>query len=93
MFLEILQNSQENICARISFLIRLQAEAKRLWHRCFPVNLAKFLRTPFLTEYLGWLLLIIERIVVYYLLTLLQALINVLKSFLEHTCFLSLFDS
>ena len=20
---------------------------KRLWHRCFPVNLAKFLRTPF----------------------------------------------
>ena len=66
---------------------------KRLWHRCFPVNLAKFLRTPFLTEYLGWLLLIIERIVVYYLLTLLQALINVLKSFLEHTCFLSLFDN
>ena len=25
---------------------------KRLWHRCFPVNFAKFLRTPFLTEYL-----------------------------------------
>ena len=21
---------------------------KRLWHRCFPVNLAKFVRTPFL---------------------------------------------
>ena len=21
---------------------------KRLWHRCFPVNFAKFLRTPFL---------------------------------------------
>ena len=30
---------------------------KRLWHRCFPVNLAKFLRTPFLTEHLRWLLL------------------------------------
>ena len=29
---------------------------KRLWHRCFPVNFAKFLRTPFLTEHL-WLLL------------------------------------
>ena len=29
---------------------------KRLWHRCFPVNFVKFLRTPFLTEYL-WLLL------------------------------------
>ena len=25
---------------------------KRLWHRCFPVNLAKLLRTPFLTKHL-----------------------------------------
>ena len=25
---------------------------KRLWHRWFPVNFAKFLRTPFLTEHL-----------------------------------------
>ena len=25
---------------------------RRLWHRCFLVNCAKFLRTPFLTEYL-----------------------------------------
>ena len=25
---------------------------KRLWHRCVPVNFAKFLRTPFLTEHL-----------------------------------------
>ena len=31
---------------------------KRLWHRCFPVNFAKFLRTPFFTEHLWWLLLI-----------------------------------
>ena len=30
---------------------------KRLWHKCFPVNFAKFLRTPFLTEHLRWLLL------------------------------------
>ena len=30
---------------------------KRLWHRCFPVNFAKFLRTPFLAEHLQWLLL------------------------------------
>ena len=29
---------------------------KRLWHRCFPVNFVKFLRTPFLTEHLWWLL-------------------------------------
>ena len=27
MFLEILQNSQENTCAKVSFLIKLQAEA------------------------------------------------------------------
>ena len=25
---------------------------KRLWHMCFPVNFAKFSRTPFFTEYL-----------------------------------------
>ena len=29
----------------------------RLWHRCFPVNFAKFSRTPFFTEHLWWLLL------------------------------------
>ena len=27
VFLEILQNSQENTCARVSFLIKLQADA------------------------------------------------------------------
>ena len=30
---------------------------KRLWHRCFLVNFAKFLRTLFLKEHLRWLLL------------------------------------
>ena len=25
---------------------------KSLWHRCFPVNFAKFIRTPFFTEHL-----------------------------------------
>ena len=30
---------------------------KRLWHRCFPVNFVKFLRAPFYTEHLRWLLL------------------------------------
>ena len=29
---------------------------KRLCHRCFPVNLVKFLRTPFYIEQLWWLL-------------------------------------
>ena len=27
------------------------------FHRCFPVNFAKFLGTPFFTEHLWWLLL------------------------------------
>ena len=31
---------------------------KRLWHRCFPVNFIKFLRTPFLQNTSGRLLLI-----------------------------------
>ena len=58
-FLEISQISQENTCARASFLIKLQPATllrKRLWHRCFPVNFEKFLRTPFLTERVRWLL-------------------------------------
>ena len=49
--LEILQNSQENACARVSFF------KKRLWRSCYPVNFAKLLRTSFLTEHLRWLLL------------------------------------
>ena len=53
-FLEFLLNSQENTCATISFL------KKRLWQRCFPVNLAKFLGTSFLTEHLWWLLLVFQ---------------------------------
>ena len=62
MFLEIFQNSQENTCGRASFLIKLQAWPttllkKRLWHGCFPVNFAKFLRTPFLQNASGRLLL------------------------------------
>ena len=34
---------------------------KRLSHRRFPVNFAKFLRTPLLTEHLWWLILNEER--------------------------------
>ena len=55
MFLEILQNSLDNTCARVSFLILGFKPAtllkKKLWHRCFAVNFAKFLRTSFLTPY------------------------------------------
>ena len=63
VFLEISQNSQENTCARVSFFDKVAGLRpatlfkKRLWHMCFPLNFMKFLRTPFLTEHLRWLLL------------------------------------
>ena len=61
MFLKISQNSPENTCARASFLIKFPGSAtllkKRIWHRFFPVNLAKCLGTPFIIEHLWWLLL------------------------------------
>ena len=34
---------------------------KRFWHKCFPVNFANFLRTPFLIERVWWLLLAITK--------------------------------
>ena len=33
----------KHLCQSRSFLIKL-----RLWHRCFPVNVAKFVKAPFL---------------------------------------------
>ena len=33
---------------------------KWLWHRCFPVNFAKFLRTPFLQNTSGRLVLLVK---------------------------------
>ena len=42
VFLKILQNSQENTCARVVFLIKLSPATllkKRLWYGCFSVNL------------------------------------------------------
>ena len=43
VFLEISQNSQT---PPATFL------KKRLWHKCFPVNFAEFLRTAFFIEHL-----------------------------------------
>ena len=39
----VLENSQENTCVRVSFLVK-----ERHRQRCFPANFAKFLRTHFL---------------------------------------------
>ena len=63
VFLEISQNSQENTCAgdyffnKVAGLRLATLLKKRLWHKCFLMNFAKFLRTPFVTEHLWWLLL------------------------------------
>ena len=56
----ISQYSQENSCVGGFFLIKLQAFSfikKRLQHSCFPVNIAKFLRTPILKKICKRLLL------------------------------------
>ena len=65
MFLEISQKSQKNSCARVSFLIKLPKASnsgttlsrKRLWHGCFSVTFAKFLRALFFQSTSGRLLL------------------------------------
>ena len=64
VFLKISLNSQENTCARALFLIELQVGRLQLyWKRenCFSVNFAKFLRTPFLQNTSGRLLLAVGR--------------------------------
>ena len=57
VFLKISQNSQENTCVRVTFLVNLQASClqrpatllkTRLWHRCSCFTFVNFLRTPFL---------------------------------------------
>ena len=52
LFFKILQNLQKNFLCQKTLLLR-----KRLWHRCFPVNFVKVLRTPFSQNTSGWLLL------------------------------------
>ena len=65
VLLNISQSSLENTCARISFFNKVAGLRpptlfkKRLAQvfSCFPVNFAKFLRTPFYIEHLWWMLL------------------------------------
>ena len=62
VFSEISQNSQENTSARdflneVADLRPVTLFKKCLWHRCFPVNFGKFLRTPFLQKTSGQLFL------------------------------------
>ena len=51
VFLKISQNSQQNTCARV--FLRFQASnfvQRKLQHRCFLVNFAKFFSTSIFTE-------------------------------------------
>ena len=65
VFLEISQNSQENTCARVSFLIKLQASRtqacnfikKETLAQVLSCEFVNFLRIPFFIENLWWLLL------------------------------------
>ena len=54
--------SQGSFFIKVAGLRSTTLLKKRLWHRCFPVNCAKFLKTPFLTEHLRWLLLYVQSI-------------------------------
>ena len=49
VFRKISQNSSENICTRVTFLIELK---KRLWHRCFLVIFCEISKSTFFTEHL-----------------------------------------
>ena len=64
MFFEISQNSQENACARVSSLIKLQAACniikKETLPQVFSSEFSKFRGTPFFTEHLWWLLLNVQ---------------------------------
>ena len=57
--------TEKHLCQSLFFN---KVAGLRLWYRCFPVNFAKFLRTPFLTEHLRWMLL--------YLVSLFSSLVN-----------------
>ena len=63
-----LQNSQDNTCADVFFLIKLLVGGLQLYkkaprHRCCPVNFVKFSRTPILWSTCKRLLLYIVRLI------------------------------
>ena len=57
VFLEILQNSQENTCARVSFLIKLQAACnfikKETLAQVFSIEFCKICKNTFSQNSLG----------------------------------------
>ena len=55
-FLKVSQNSQENTCARVSFIIKLQVSSwkKRLLHMCFLWILRNFWEHFFMDQHCIW---------------------------------------
>ena len=47
----------ESVFNKVAGLKAYNFIKKRLQHRCFPVDIAEFLRTSFFKEYLRWLVL------------------------------------
>ena len=47
----------ESLFGKVAGLKAYNFDKKQLLHSCFPVNIAKFLRTALFTEHLWWLLL------------------------------------
>ena len=52
VFSEISQNSQENTCARVSFLIKLQAFKKEALAQVFSCEFCEISKNTFFTEHL-----------------------------------------
>ena len=62
VFLEISQKSQENTCAKVSFLVKLQVSAcnfikKETPAQVFPCEFCEISKNTFLIDHLWWLLL------------------------------------
>ena len=51
----------KNLCQSLFLIKACNFIKKRIWHRSFPVNFAKFLRTPIFIEELWWLVFMFDR--------------------------------
>ena len=56
--------AEKQLCRSLFFIKVAGATLlkKRLCHMCFAMNFVKFLKTPFLSEHLWWLFLVINSI-------------------------------
>ena len=69
VFLEISQNSQENTCARVSILIKLQAEAckfikKETQAQVFSYEFGEISKNTFSIKHIWWLLLYLRLLLI-----------------------------